>query len=229
MTFTINLGSLLYNCPVIDSFLSFVFDWLWILSVSLSISVQPLTVLVDCWSKIEEFPNQMAIFLSEFQRQILLSEKTDLLQCLSSEFKITLFRFRCLLISSSLSLILSSKVPLTSTVPLGRPPSNSFIHSLYAFCPRHNTRRRSLSMLVLSHSDTHTTAMGIWNGTGATKVVTSPAAHRGIWHSAGATKSWLHWPMRSKSFAVIEKSLNSTEIFYLDGKRNAQGWQSNTN
>ena len=51
----------------------------------------------------------------------------------------------------------------------------------------------------------------------------------GIWHSAGATKSWLHSPGRSKSFAVIKNSFNSTEILCLDEKRNAQRWQSNTN
>ena len=32
--------------------------------------------------------------------------------------------------------------------------------------------------------------MGLWYGAGATRGVTSPAAHRGKWHSAGATKSW---------------------------------------
>ena len=41
------------------------------------ISVQPLTVVVDCWFKIEEFRNKMAISLSEFQRQIIVSETTD--------------------------------------------------------------------------------------------------------------------------------------------------------
>ena len=35
MTILIILDPLLYNCPVVDSFLSFFFDWLWILSVSL--------------------------------------------------------------------------------------------------------------------------------------------------------------------------------------------------
>ena len=44
------------------------FDWLWILSVSLPISVQPLTVVVDCWFKIEEFPNKMAISSAQNSR-----------------------------------------------------------------------------------------------------------------------------------------------------------------
>ena len=63
---------------------------------------------------------------------------------------------------------------------------------------------------------------------GVTKGVTSLAAHRGTWHVAGATTFWLHSPSWSKSFASIQKRLNSTEVFYLDEKRNAQRWQSNT-
>ena len=54
-----------------------------------------------------------------------------------------------------------------STIPFGRPSASlkrvpSFPGSaslcllhLYLFCARYNFRRRSLSMLVLSHSDTH--------------------------------------------------------------------------
>ena len=60
MIVIIILDSLLYKCPVVDSFLSFVFYCLWILCFS-PISVQPLTLLVDCWLKSEEFPKQMAI------------------------------------------------------------------------------------------------------------------------------------------------------------------------
>jgi hypothetical protein len=41
------------------------------------IPVQLLTVLVDCCFKIEEFPDRMAMSSSEFQRQIILSQKTD--------------------------------------------------------------------------------------------------------------------------------------------------------
>ena len=64
----------------------------------------------------------------------------------------------CTICSSlHLSLMLSSKFSLGSTAPFGHPSSNFFIHSLslYEFCTRHNSRRRSLFMLVLSHSDTH--------------------------------------------------------------------------
>ena len=51
----------------------------------------------------------------------------------------------------------------------------------------------------------------------------------GVGDSAGAMRSRLHSPSWSKSFASIKKSLNSSEVFYLDDKRNPQRWKSNTN
>ena len=48
-------------------------------------------------------------------------------------------------------------------------------------------------------------------------------------YGAGATKSSLHSPNFKQSFGMIQTSVNSNEIFYLDGKRNAERWQSNTN
>ena len=89
------------------------------------------------------------------------------------------------------------------------------------------TREGVLSQCWCSLILTLTTSIGIWHGAGATKGVTSPAAHRGIWHGAGARKSWVHSPRWSKSFVVIEKSLNSTDIFHLDDERNARRWRSN--
>ena len=86
-----------------------------------------------------------------------------------------------------------------------------------------------LSSCGCTFTRTLTTSIDIWDGAGATRGVTSSAAHRGIWHSADVTKSWLHSPRWSKSFAVIEKRLSSSDIFYLDDKRNAERWQSNTN
>ena len=130
-----------------------------------AISVQPLTVLVDGSFKVEEFPKKMAISSAQnsrhksfFLRKLTISS-ASVLNIWSHSF---LF---CLLISSTLSLMLSS------TAPFGRPSAsleNCFIlplclslflvHSLilphYANCcslccsPRQNTRRRSLSMLV---------------------------------------------------------------------------------
>ena len=60
--------------------------------------------------------------------------------------------------------------------------SRRLLH-LSLFCPKHNTTRRSLWVLVLSHSDTLTTSSGLWHSEGATKEVTSLAAHRGtgVW------------------------------------------------
>ena len=44
-------------------------------------------------------------------------------------------------------------------------------------------------MLVLSHSGTLITSIGIWHDAGVTEGVNSPTAHTGIWDSAGATRS----------------------------------------
>ena len=103
-------------------------------------------------------------------------------------------------------------------------------------------------MRVLSHSDTHTTSIGIWysagvtkrvtspaahrgiwHGAGATKGVTNPTAHRGIWHGAGATKSWFHFATLKKSYALIKKRFKATEIFDPDDTSITQRSQSNTN
>ena len=46
---------------------------------------------------------------------------------------------------------------------------------------------------------------------------------------AGATRSWLHSTSWSMSFALVKKGFKSTEVFYLDDRKNAQRWQSNTN
>ena len=109
------------------------------------ISVQPWPVLVDCCLKIEEFLHKMAIssaqnsrHISFFLRKLTISSASVLnIWSHSSLF--------CLLISSSLSLMLSS------TAPFGRPSASlEFLHSLSldVFCPRHNSSRRSLFMRV---------------------------------------------------------------------------------
>ena len=46
-----------------------------------------------------------------------------------------------------------------------------------------------LSSCGCSLTLTFTTSMGIWDGAGVTKGVTSHAAHRSIWHGVGAMKS----------------------------------------
>ena len=60
---------------------------------------------------------------------------------------------------------------------------------------------------------THTSSMGMWYTAGATKGVTSLAAHNGIWHVAGATKSWFHSTSLQKSFALIKEV--SRQVIFL--------------
>ena len=132
--------------------------------------------------------------------------------CLSSEYLTALFPVLSahLFISVSHAQLHSS---IGSTAPVGRPSASlEFLHSL--------------SFSTRSVQDTIPESVLSSCGCFLTLTLTTSI---GIWHSAGATKSWLHSPGRSKSFAVIKNSLNSTEILCLDEKRNAQRWQSNTN
>ena len=116
------------------------------------VSVQQLIVIVDCSFEIEEFPNKMAISSSEFQRKNHLFSENCQDSCLSSAYLITLFP----VVSSHLVISVSHAQLHSSTwFHCDLPRISSFTLSLYPFCPRHNSRRRSLSMLVLSHSDTH--------------------------------------------------------------------------
>ena len=119
------------------------------------ISVQPLTIIVDCWFKNEEFPNKMAISSAQNSRDkpFFLRKLTGFVPQLWI-FDHTLSWFVC----SSLHLYLSCSVASFQSFPwfhcdLSR--ISSFTLSLYPFCLRHNFRRRSLFMRVLSHSDTH--------------------------------------------------------------------------
>ena len=120
------------------------------------ISVQPLTLLVDCWLRSEEVPKQMAISSAQnsSDKSLFLRKLTGFVPQLWI-FDRTLSCFVC----SSLHLCLSSSVAQFQLVPLhpwvGLPRISSFTLSLSPFCPRHNSRRRSLFMRVLSHSDTH--------------------------------------------------------------------------
>ena len=129
---------------------------------------------------------------------------------------------------SSLHRCLSCTVPKFHLGPL-RLLSNIFIHSIFLPVLSKTQLHEAFSLHAGARTLTLTTSIGIWHGAGATRGVTSPTAHRGIWHSAGAARSWLHSPSCSKSFAMIEKRLNSTKVFYLGDKRNAQRWQWNTN
>ena len=90
------------------------------------ISVQPLTLLVDCWLKSEEFPKQMAISSAQnsSDKSLFLRKLTGFVPQLWIFYR-TLSCFVC----SSLHLCLSSSVAQFQLVLL-RPPSNFFIHSL---------------------------------------------------------------------------------------------------
>ena len=105
----------------------------------------------------------------------------------------------------------------------------SSVHSCLSSTVQDTTPEGVLSQCWCSLTLTLTTSIGIWDGAGVTKGVTSHAAHRGVWYGAGATRSSLHSPSWSKSFSLMTKSLTSTEIFYLYAKRNAERWQRNTN
>ena len=159
--------------------------------------------------------------------------------CLSSEYLIILFP----VLSAHLFISLSSSVAQFHLIPLGSTWFHCALWSAFGLS-RKLLNSRTLSLL-LSPSSFHSTSPSLLHlcltlsktqhqkpflpNADATKEVNSPAAHRDIWHGVGATKAWLHSSQWSKSFAVVEKSLNSTEIFHLDDKTNAQRWQSDTN
>ena len=130
MTVAIILDSLFENCSVADSFLSFVLDWLWILSVSLQLLFNRWMFLLIAGSKLNnsstkwQSPLQHFKYKSFFLRK-MTSSSASVLTIWSHSF---LF---CLLISLTLSFILSltlaqSRVPLlprisSFTLPLSTP------------------------------------------------------------------------------------------------------------
>ena len=99
-----------------------------------------------------------------------------------------------------------TNLSLDSTAPCGRPVAPvkipSFSHSA------------SLSLLHLCLTLSKTQHQNTFSlNAGATKEVTSPAAHRGTWHGAGATKSLLHSGTLKKPFALVKRCLQATTIF----------------
>ncbi len=146
-----NVDPLLWNCLVLVEFLRIIFHYLWNLSVSLLLCVK---VALGCWklknASIKwQSPSQIGGVKQ--QNHTFLANWTD--SALSSHSLLWLL--------ASLSVHIS----LDSTAPCGRPSASlEFLPSLtlphYDYCislgsvPKHNSRRRSLSMLVLSNSDT---------------------------------------------------------------------------
>ena len=124
-----DLDSTLYHYHVVDSFGSFVFDWLCILSVTFQFLFNRGLFL---WIAGLKLKNSLTKWKSP---QLRIPETNHSFSenwqdsCLSSEYLITLF-------------------PVLS--------AHRFISVfLYPFCPKHNSIRRSLFVRVLSHSDTH--------------------------------------------------------------------------
>jgi hypothetical protein len=160
-----NLDSSLSNCPVLVEFLWFVVNCVRILSVPFLESWLRL-LLIRRGSKLKNSATkiQSRRRIEESNTIIVLSLSTDRLELpvLSIYSDSTLV---CLFICASLSLFLGCSVSLVLMRPLVglRPPSNSFLLSFrltmtaasLSVSPRHDSRRRSLLMLVLSHSDTH--------------------------------------------------------------------------
>ena len=151
MTVVIILDSLLCNCPVVDSFLSFVFDWLWILSVSLQFLFNRWLLLLIAGFKLK---NSLTKWQSPPQnsreKNHPFSENSQD-SCLSSAYLITLFP---LFVCSSLHLCLSCSVAQFQS-----PTSASleFLHSLSLPVLSKTQLEKAFSRLmrVLSHSDTH--------------------------------------------------------------------------
>ena len=118
-------------------------------------------ILVDSSLKIEECLHKMAISLKSgrFKQNNHSSLANWPNRALTSQ------HLRPFLDILSVHLCISVVRPRLHCAPwsaFGLPRLPSFSHStwlylqyLSLFCPRHNTKRRSLSMRVLSHSDTH--------------------------------------------------------------------------
>ena len=124
-----NVNLLLYNSPILIEYVWFVFNYIWNLSFSLILCCGWLWLFLIRYSKLE---NSSTKWLScwrivELNRRIILPLPEDMI-CPSV----------VIICSDSWVLCLLICIPL------------SLFHS-----PRHDSRRRSLFMRVLSHSDTH--------------------------------------------------------------------------
>ena len=177
MTVVIILDTLLSNFPIVDSFLSCVFDWLWILSVSLRFLCNRWLFLLIADSKYKNFVrNRQSSTQNSRDKSIFLRKLTpscaSVLNTWSHSFLV------CLLITSSVSHthFHISKFPL-------RPPSNFFIHSLSTRSVQDTTPEVILSSCGCSLTLTLTASMDIW-------------------YDAGAMNSWLRPPSMSCTLFV---------------------------
>ena len=131
MTVVIILDCVLYNCPVVDSFLSFLFDWLWILSVSLLSLFNRRLFLLIAGLKLKNSRTKWQSPSQNFRDKSFSLRK---LTGFVPRFWIFDHTLSCC-VFSSLHLCLSCTVPKFHLVPLRplvglRPRSNFFIHSL---------------------------------------------------------------------------------------------------
>ena len=145
-----------------------------VLGQSLCILAFPLNPNVDSSFKIEELLHPMAISLNNCRvgqkNHSPLPNDTIwpsvVIICSDS----WIF---CLFICESVSLFLDCSVSLVALRPrilsLSHSTSLPLLYLRLPFSLRHNCRRHSPSMLVLSLTLTHTTSMGIWHSAGATK------------------------------------------------------------
>ena len=142
----------------IQGFLSFVFEWLWILSVSL---INRWLCSLIAGSKLKNSLKNWQSLPQNFRDKSFVLRK---LTGFVTQFWIFDHILSCF-VCSSLHLCLSCSVAQFSSSTwfhcalwsaFGLPRISLFTIFLYPFCPRRNCRRRSLLMLVLSHSDTHT-------------------------------------------------------------------------
>ena len=204
--------------------LSNLLSWVTMNSVCSSpISAQPLSVVVDCWFKIEEFHNQMTISSARNKR-----DKSFFLRKLTG-FVPQLWIFNHILscfVYSSLHLCLSSSVA-------------QFRSSIWFYCAL-------WSAFGLPRMSSFTLSIPVLSKTQLQKAFSLHAGALSLWHSplnrhmaqcgcherrdqSRSSQGYMAWCGCHEVFALISESLEATAIFYRDDNRNAQRWQCNTN
>ena len=169
--------------------------------------------------------NRLLIFI-EFNNKLSLSLPAELIEhlvliILRKSLQLICYSLpglHCVFWSASVenSCVLSLCVSIT-TANLSDPVQNTTPAGVLSLC------RCSLTLAHTHHLNGYIGWCGCHEGSDQSR--RSP----GAWHGAGATKSWFDSATLKKSFALNSKCFKTTEMFYLDEKRNAQKWQWNTN
>ena len=225
MTVVVILESCLCNCSVVNSFLSFVFDWLCTLSISLQFLIKRWLHLLIAGLKMK---NSLTKWQSPPQNSRDKSFFLGKLTGFAPQFSMvdhTLFCSVCssahLLICLPCSVAQFHLVPLDFTAPFGRPsgrrlrpPSNFFVHSLFARSVQDTTPEYVLSLCWCSLILTLTTSMGIWHSAGATKSWSSLVSWSCSWWTSRCIRSNYHsggWAIRIIHFSsLVFSSLSIT-------------------